>query len=333
MMLHPETTESSFYSQPSHHSTASDPDSRYADVEGVIIHHKYLPSIDPVSTPTAICLHGFGASLFSYELCKPLRNYLSLVPYDAPGFGLTSRPSRLFYYTPRFSARVTNVLASAYAQPQRSSHVLIAHSMGAIAATCAAFAQPRRVKAIILIAPALLPLTEGPSAWRRFVQFFGNGVAALSVAIVTLLTPLFIFLIRILVTPEKFWRTALRMARSPTSLVSDDVVNGYRRPMHVPDWEKGLLNFTRASLKDRATALRQDQDYVSMLARLGPAMPPVMVVHGSHDSVVPVANSHRLVEKWPNAKLVVMDDCGHVPHEEAPHRFTEIVVTFLNENT
>lgn len=316
---------------PERRSSEGDADSRYAEVDGVIVHHKLLTTDNNSDTaskpPIAVCLHGFGANLFSFEVCRPLREHARVVAYDAPGFGLTSRPSRLHYYTPRFSATVARSLAQAY-EPN-GSYIIMAHSMGAISAACAAVAHPREIIAIVLIAPALLPASRAPPVVARTTRCFANGLAAFSGALTAVLSPLLVPLLRLCVTPEPFWRNALKFARAPESPLPDEVVAGYRRPVTAPDWERGILNFTRASLNDRARDLRQDRDYVSILSSLGHAAPPILIVHGEKDKFVPLDNSVRLAEELPTASIVIMDNCGHIPHEESPQRFSDVVADFL----
>jgi pimeloyl-ACP methyl ester carboxylesterase len=57
---------------------------------------------------------------------------------------------------------------------------------------------------------------------------------------------------------------------------------------------------------------------------------PVLVITGDDDRIVPTADSVRLSQELPNAKLVVIPQCGHVPHEECPQAFLEAVNEFLN---
>lgn len=90
----------------------ADPDSRFAEFYGVQIHHKIsrpstaqsLPAVaaDGANDQTddqevllpAILLHGFGASLFSWERAMPkLAEILgaAVLAFDRPAFGFTSR--------------------------------------------------------------------------------------------------------------------------------------------------------------------------------------------------------------------------------------------------
>eukprot|EP00249_Psilotum_nudum_P023232 c28795_g1_i4 orf=61-861(+) len=95
----------------------ADPDSRFAEFHGVQIHYKIAHPDDDgtavgratskrtsstsaeastsiVATSPAILLHGFGASVFSWErVLQPLAKLLGskVIAFDRPAFGLTSR--------------------------------------------------------------------------------------------------------------------------------------------------------------------------------------------------------------------------------------------------
>ena len=56
----------------------------------------------------------------------------------------------------------------------------------------------------------------------------------------------------------------------------------------------------------------------------------VLIIHGEHDKLVPLANSRRLAAKIPNCQLEILPNCGHQPHEEHPEQFVEIVREWLD---
>lgn len=313
-----------------------DTDSRFAEIDGVQVHHKVFQKHGPPTTesskapaPVAICIHGFGASLFSFEICDRLTDHFTTVAYDSPGFGFTSRPSQLLYYSARFSARIVNTLAKAYTP--HKPHIIIAHSMGALAAVHATYAQPKRIQALILIAPAIVPAVLKRNWLTRLAVLVRSGLAAVSLFLTAILTPLLVFIVRRLVTPESFWRRGLRFSRSPASHLPESVISGYRHPITAPYWEKGIIKFSRAALKQKITESVGEYDFVHLLASLGPALPPVLVIHGRDDVLVPLSNSRRVVSALPGARLMVMEKCGHVPHEENPQLFAQIVANFCKE--
>jgi pimeloyl-ACP methyl ester carboxylesterase len=57
---------------------------------------------------------------------------------------------------------------------------------------------------------------------------------------------------------------------------------------------------------------------------------PVLLIQGAEDRVNPLAtNAALLVEALPNARLVVLDGCGHLPEVEEPERVNDLVRRFL----
>lgn len=58
---------------------------------------------------------------------------------------------------------------------------------------------------------------------------------------------------------------------------------------------------------------------------------PVLVLHGSHDRLVPVENGRRLAGLIPGARLHVLEGAGHVYHWERPGESVEAVLAFLAE--
>jgi len=63
----------------------------------------------------------------------------------------------------------------------------------------------------------------------------------------------------------------------------------------------------------------------------GESLPmPVALITGDDDRIVPTPESVRLASDLPNARLVVIANAGHVPHEEQPGAFMDAVISFLS---
>jgi 3-oxoadipate enol-lactonase len=63
--------------------------------------------------------------------------------------------------------------------------------------------------------------------------------------------------------------------------------------------------------------------------RLAQTRPPVLILHGSEDRLVDVANAERLAAVIPHAEIAILDGAGHAYHSEMPERSSEIVLGFL----
>ena len=165
---------------------ARDANSRFADVDGVSVHHKYFAprktKKEEESGGTLLsCAHGFGANTYSYEMAfvdavlKKSEN-VGVVCYDSVGFGLTERPrTDLIKFTKVFNAKCLKAMAKKYAsdgdtnnytkKKKKKKVVYVGHSLGAIAATLTTTLEDgddddAKPSALILIAPAFLVKQE-----------------------------------------------------------------------------------------------------------------------------------------------------------------------------
>src|SRR5258708_16175201 len=56
---------------------------------------------------------------------------------------------------------------------------------------------------------------------------------------------------------------------------------------------------------------------------------PTLIVWGANDELFPLDQGREYATKIPNAKLVIIPDCGHVPPLEQPEAFLSAMIPFL----
>ena len=281
----------------------ADPDSRFADLNGVKVHYQVAGE----GRPALVLLHGFAASVFSWrEVMGPLAGSHTVVAFDRPGFGLTERPLPGQWegpspYSPEAQVDLTLALMDTLGIDRA---VLIGNSAGGAVAMLTALTHPERVQALILVDPAI---------YRGGMQLPGVVRWLLGSPQARRLGPLFVRSIR-------NWGLEFgRSAWHDPSKITDEIWAGYTRPLQAENWDKGLYEVTLAS---RSLGLDK---------RLGELQMPVLVITGDDDQIVPTEQSIRLAGELPNAELVVVPNCGHVPHEECPEPFLAAVNSFLAE--
>ena len=281
----------------------ADPDSRFADLNGVKVHYQVAGE----GRPALVLLHGFAASVFSWrEVMGPLAGSHTVVAFDRPGFGLTERPLPGQWegpspYSPEAQVDLTLALMDTLGIDRA---VLIGNSAGGAVAMLTALTHPERVQALILVDPAI---------YRGGMQLPGVVRWLLGSPQARRLGPLFVRSIR-------NWGLEFgRSAWHDPSKITDEIWAGYTRPLQAENWDKGLYEVTLAS---RSLGLDK---------RLGELQMPVLVITGDDDQIVPTEQSIRLAGELPNAELVVIPNCGHVPHEECPEPFLAAVNSFLAE--
>jgi pimeloyl-ACP methyl ester carboxylesterase len=59
---------------------------------------------------------------------------------------------------------------------------------------------------------------------------------------------------------------------------------------------------------------------------------PVLLVWGDTDRIVPIGAAQAIQERLPQARLAVISQAGHLPHQEQPEAFTAILQDFLENN-
>jgi pimeloyl-ACP methyl ester carboxylesterase len=282
----------------------ADPDSRFVEVNGLSVHYKLAGAGEPVF----LLLHGFGASVFSWrEVMAPLAEHGTVIAFDRPAFGLTERPLPGEWegenpYSPQAQVALAVGLLDALGF---SRAIWVGNSAGGTLATLAALEQPERVEALVLVDAAIYT-GGGSPVWTRWLfntpqmEHLGPLIAR-----------------RIQTWGEDFARSAWH---DPTK-ITPEIWAGYKQPLQVEHWDRALWELTRASQP------------LALPARLGELTLPVLVITGDDDRIVPTEQSLRLGAELPNARLVVIPACGHVPHEECPEPFLTAVeawVTTLN---
>lgn len=284
-------------------------DSRFVDVplsgDTVEVHYKEMGA----GEPALVLLHGFGASVFSWrEVMAPLAAQHRVIAFDRPAFGLSERPLRGAWGTPEDWRRGVPYGAEAQAELTISllhqlgveKAVLVGNSAGGAVAMLSALKHPERVQALILISPAVY--TGGASTLTRWLfntpqmQHLGPLIAR-----------------RIQDWGVEFARSAWH---DPTR-ITEDVWAGYLAPLQVQNWDRALWELTVAS---RPSTLPE---------RLKDFTLPVLVITGDDDRIVPTAQSVRLAQELPNARLMVIPACGHVAHEECPAPTLQAIDQFL----
>ena len=93
---------------------------------------------------------------------------------------------------------------------------------------------------------------------------------------------------------------------------------------------KGLWKVTLQLLR-HGVSLRGQRDAVSRLDRVGGFEPPLLLLWGREDPLIPVAHAEAVLKRVSGAKLHVFERAGHWPHVEHPEEFTRILIDFLTD--
>lgn len=276
----------------------ADEDSLFIVVDGLKVHYKTMGQGKPVF----LLLHGFGASLFSWQAVMPaLSQYGTVIAYDRPAFGLTERPLAWEGTNPYSPEAQVDLVVGLMDALEIKSAILVGNSAGGKIAFETALAHPERVEAIIAVDAAVYA-GGGAPAWAR---------PLLDTPQMRHLGPLIARQI------EKNGDAFIQSAWHNPSKITAETLDGYHKPLRTQDWDRALWELTAASTES------------GLADRLSQITLPVLVITGDDDRIVPTEQSLRLAGELPQAQLSVLPSCGHLPQEECPQVFLQETVKFL----
>jgi pimeloyl-ACP methyl ester carboxylesterase len=270
---------------------------KYLTVDGMKIRYIVRGAGAPL-----LLLHGFGEFLETWDLnLRSLSEHYQVYAMDLPGHGLSDKPEvaySIFFFT-RFVINFMQALGIEHAS-------LIGHSMGGQISLNIAINFPEKVDKLVL--ETSVGLANDVSLIRRLCS-----VPVLSGADIR----------------ESGVGVALeqRMKREfyhPDFVAKEMVDMGYWFMEQMPETKRVLLSILHHLVT--ATGLRPE---VVMVDRLHLVKSPTLLIHGVEDEIHPLELSQNACRLIPDARLKVIDECGHCPHIEKSAEFNEAVIAFL----
>ena len=279
-------------------SDLAGPEGRFIEIDGLDVHYQLAGQGEPVF----VLLHGFGASLYSWQaVIEPFSRLGRVIAYDRAAFGLTERPMAWEGESPYGSQAAVDLLLGLLDHFQVRQAILVGNSAGGTVSMQFYLQHPDRVRALILVAPAVYEGGGGP-AWLRplYATPQMQHLGPLLARQISARGPELI---------ELAWHDPSKLEPAALEL--------YERPLRVENWDRALWNFTVASRPS------------DLAGRLDEFRLPALVITGDDDRLVPTESSIRLAGELPDATLVVIPQAGHVPHEEQPDLFMQAVDEFM----
>lgn len=266
---------------------------------------------------TVVLLHGknFGGAYWGRTATDlAAKGYRVVIP-DQIGFGKSSKPAQ-FHYT--FQSLAGHTLALLDKLGVKKAHVL-GHSMGGMLATRFALMFPDRCQSLVLVNPI------GLEDWKRVVPYPGI---------------------------DKWYQQELASTgESLKKYQLESYYDGKWKPEY-DEWVEVLEGMTKSDGYPQLAwnqALTYDMIFTQPVVYEFPLVKvPALLIIGQRDrtalgkgSVSPEiaktmgdypALGKKAAAAIPEAKLVELDDVGHMPHIEAYGRFLPPLVGFLGEH-
>lgn len=265
----------------------------FVEVDGIKLHY-VADGVARDDQPAIVVVHGASSNTRDLKLglADTLSQHYRVITFDRPGFGWSERPDGRGALDP---AEQAALLSHAVEKLEIGRHILVGHSWAGSLVLSYALDHPQKLDGVLALAPATHPWPGGV-AWYYTVTaapFVGELFAR------TLLLPL------AELRMEGGTRSVFRPQTPPIDYVQLAGIPLILRPSSF-----------RANAIDVAGlyefVVRQSPKYSGIRV-------PLTVISGREDTTVwPTIHTAALEREVPGARVIVLDDVGHMPHYARP---------------
>lgn len=240
---------------------------------------------------TILLLHGLGASSYTWNAIIPeLAKTNRVIALDLKGFGDSDKPLDNAYSI----ADQAKLVKEFMARNDLRGVTLVGHSFGGAVAISVALddveAPRKRVERLVLV---------DSLAYKQPVPFFFR----------LLRTPVLGELGLSLIPPDVQISRAMAVAYYHDWKVKPETIATYASPLQSEGGKHALLSTIDSLMTEDADAF---------VSRYNTLRMPTLLIWCEHDKIVPLAFGKRLMKDLPNAKIDLIEECGHIPQEEQP---------------
>ena len=249
-----------------------------------------------------LCLHGFGASLFSWRnFVTPLSQNYQLILIDLKGSGDSPKPPDSKYSTQDHADLIYKFILD----HDLKNLTLVGNSFGG--ALCLLLSimllekAPGRLRALVLIDSA---------AYKQYIPWYVKLIGLpLIGAVAIYLTPAWCMA-----------KSILKLAYFDPKKITAEQIAAYAAPIASPGGKHALLETGKQIIPPNIDEL---------VAKYKDINVPTLIIWGLQDKIISPEASMLLDLDIPNSTLKWIDQCGHVPQEERPEATVPLVLDFL----
>lgn len=261
------------------------------DMGGYPLHYLDAGTGEPV-----VLVHGFAETVYSWHENAPalIEAGFRLIMVDQPGHGRSGAPGGFYAYTLENQAEAVVKLTEHLGLWKFN---IIGHSTGGSIALFIMLNRPGRVQKAVVIdpicfKPPLVQLLKMPG-----MEFLANAFGG----------------------PWSV-RTGLEDAYFEGNRVDDALVDEYSRPLARPEYYRTLISLEKQFYS---------QGFHKMTESYGQIQAPVLIIWGKEDTWLPAEQGAMLHGRMENSTLQVIENCGHIPHQECADRVNPLLVQFF----
>ena len=251
------------------------------------------------SGPPLVLLHGLLGYSFSWRYAMPvLARQFTVYAVDMLGAGFSDRPRDLDCRLRQNAARLLRFIDAAGI----AKCDLLGTSHGGAVAMMGAALVPETIGRLILVAPV--------NPWSSHGKTLAGLLSKPPIA------SLFVWAAHFEIAQS----LVLRRMYADTTRIRPGTLEGYAAPLAVP----GALDYGLSVLRSWTRDLQELKSILPRIAHI-----PTLLIWGGADTAVDPSSAVRLQENFKQCRLVIFEGVGHLPYEETPEQFNNIVIEFL----
>jgi len=265
---------------------------QFSNVDGLNIRYKIEGK---AGYPVLVLLHGFTSSLESWDgLTAALKDEYQIVRFDLPGHGLTGADPQNRYSHKDFVDAVHGLIGAL----DITKPVLVGNSMGGNTAWRYAATYPNEIDKLVLVDASGFAL---------------NGLSDEPLPLSPMLESYFL-------KPTKFAvNYGLKTQYTDVKNIPDGRADEILKMMMLPENGEAFVEIYKVFTLPDPTE------------KLANITVPTLIIWGEKDNVVPPSHAKLFDAVLPNSQIAIIENSGHVPHEEKPQETAKIITTFLNQ--
>jgi pimeloyl-ACP methyl ester carboxylesterase len=248
-----------------------------------------------------LCLHGLGASMFSWRhFITPFSQNNKLILVDFKGCGKSPKPKDTHYSIEEKTDDIYKLII----EENLKNLTLVGNSLGGGVALLLAIRlgelEPTRLSRLVLIDSA---------GDKRYMPAHLKLVRSLLGAPIVYLSPV-----------KLAAKIVLGMCYFDKKKITSEQVEAYASPMASPGGRHALLQTARQCIPPNIDEL---------LAKVKTITVPTFLLWGREDGITPLKVGELLHQAIPNSTLEIIEQCGHIPQEEKPDETIARISRFL----
>lgn len=274
----------------------------FKGTDGIDIYYEFTPSISD-STQNFILIHGSMYNSQSWNLVtEDLSEYGNVYAYDQAPYGLSEKllENDFGEVNPYTIDAAVLQLELFMIELGIESAILVGSSYGAVIAAELAVSNLELVDSMIFVDPAIL-VSEAIPSWIMNAPQADH------------LGPI---IAKVMANSDAFYSTIYY----DENTLDDTRMSLNKQMTQVNNYNLAYWEYLKAWMISPSDVKYQ----------LSQINVDVLVISGEFDKVVPMGDSETIADLLPKAIFVMIEDCGHMPHEEQPDVFIDVVSSWLD---